>query len=146
MKFSEETVSVVFEEGMDLLFQHYKEVSAFQDIALEPDIKQYHAAEAAGAIKTFTVREEGELVGYAAFFIQSNAHYKSSLQAVQDVIFIRKDKRGHGYKFIDYCDQQLKEHGCQVVYHHVKFSHDWSPMLERLGYQAVDKVLARRLD
>jgi hypothetical protein len=47
---------------------------------------------------------------------------------------------------IRYADMQLKEDGVQVVYHHSKVAHNIGPLLERMGYEAVDLIYAKRLD
>lgn len=87
------------------------------------------------------------LVGYALFFVRSNPHYKSSVQAVQDVIYLAPGVRGGtGYKFIAWCDAQLAAEGVQAVYQHVKAAHDFGRLLERQGYELVDFIYAKRLD
>lgn len=126
---------------------HYEEISAFKDIPLDPDIASYAKIEEVGALRVFTAREDGgELIGYAVFFIKPNIHYRTSLQALQDILYIHPQKRGFGMRFIAWCDEQLKNESIQVVYHHVKAKHNFGPMLERLGYGLVDLIYARRLD
>ncbi len=86
-------------------------------------------------------------MGYQVFFLKANAHYKSSLQAVQDILFLdeRIRKGFTGYRFIRYCDEKLKDEGVQVVYQHVKSKHDFGRVLERLGYELQDLIYSRRL-
>lgn len=145
--FKRENVSDCFQEAMPLLMEHWKEIAHYQDIPLEPDLSFYESAEKSGVLRTFTARgDEGKLIGYAVYFVRHNAHYKSSLQAVQDIIYIQKNKRGMGGRFILWCDEQLRAEGVQAVYHHVKTAHNFGPMLERFGYQLVDLIYARRLD
>ncbi len=134
-------------EALPLLEKHWREIAHYQDIILEPDLEQYERLEQLGFLKVFTARDsDNTLIGYAVYFIKRNIHYKSSLQAVQDVIYIDKDKRGMGFKFIKWCDQQLKELGVQAVYHHVKKQHNFGPALERQGYELVDLIYGKRLD
>lgn len=136
-----------FDEAMPLLKLHYIEVAHYQDIELDPDIDQYERMENAGAIRCFVARDElGLMVGYAVFFIRHNIHYRKSLQAVQDIIFIDPKKRGFGTEFIQWCDEQLKIEGIQAVYQHVKIQHDFGPLLKRLGYEPIDVIWGRRLD
>lgn len=145
MVFNQERVHQVIEEIKPLLFKHWEEIAHYKDIPLDPDFKQYQVLEDVGALRIFTARtEEGQLIGYAIFFIRKNIHYQSSLQAVQDVLFIDPAWRGTGVKFIIWCDQRLAEMGVEVVYHHVKKVHNFGPLLERLGYEEVDLIYARR--
>lgn len=135
-------------EFMPLLQEHYLEIAHYQDIELDPDWNAYMAMQANGAVRIFTARsaETGELIGYNCYFVRYNPHYRKSLQASNDVIFISKKHRGFGSAFIDWCDEQLRAEGVQVAYHHVKFAHDWSALLERKGYVKQDKIMSRRLD
>lgn len=144
--FQTEKLSDIYDEMIPILYEHYKEISHYQDIKLEPNLREYFKLENLGILKIYTVREEKELIGYAIFFVKHNIHYKSSLQANQDIIYIRKDRRGFGRKFIKWCDERLKELGVQVVYQHIKHAHDWSPILEKMGYEKQDIILSKRLD
>lgn len=149
ISFGAEKLSTLWEEVFPLLVEHYKEVSKYQDIRLDPDISAYTALEEAGALAVYTARkQDGTLLGYAAYIIRVNMHYQSSLQAMQDVIFLTKEARKGmaGYKLIKYADQRLQELGVQIVYHHVKNKLDFGPVLARLGYEPVEQIWARRLD
>ena len=88
------------------------------------------------------------MVGYAAYAVHQNPHYRGIKQAIQDVLFLHPSKRGHlaGYRLIQFADEVLKKQGVQLVSHHVKMAHDFSPMLERLGYEQSEKIMEKRLD
>ena len=132
---------------MPLLQSHWREIAHYQDIPLDPDFTQYAALEDAGALRTYIARDaEGGMVGYAVFFVKANIHYKSSIQALQDILYIHPGSRGMGLRFIKWCDDQLRQEGVQVVYHHVKKEHNFGPALERFGYQLIDLIYGRRLD
>lgn len=150
MQFSREAACAnLFKEMMPLLTRHYNEIAHYQDIPLRPNFARYMEIERVGVLRAFTARDEdNKLAGYAAFFVQPNLHYSTSIQAVQDVIYIERSARGAGFgkEFIEWCDAQLKAEGCQVVYHHVKDKHNFGPMLEKIGYKLVDLIYARRLD
>lgn len=153
MRFQRETLTLsLFEEMKPLLEKHFKEIAHYQDIPLDPAIEQYIGMEKAGALRVYTAREfvngQEMLVGYCIFFVRHNLHYRSSLQAAQDIIFIHPAFRhaGFGAKFISFCDDELRKEGVQVVYHHVKQAHNFGPLLERIGYQLVDLIYGRRLD
>lgn len=143
--FARECVSDVEAEIRPLLDAHYAEIAHYQDIPLLPDWAFYRAAK---TVRVFTARDQGDLFGYAVFFVAPNRHYTSSVQALQDILFIHPDYRGAllGRRFIDWCDQQLKAEGAQVVYQHVKKAHDFGPLLKSIGYEEVETIWARRLD
>ena len=139
-----ESVAGVWDEIYPLLKQHWAEIAHHKDIALDPDVEFYHKADALGMVRVFTAREDEALIGYAVFFVKPNVHYKQVLVAQQDILFVQKDKRGFGAKFIAWCDEQLKAEGVQMSMHHVKEAHNFSPLLRRLGYELVDLIYVRR--
>lgn len=138
----------LWNEAMPLLKQHWQEIAHYPDIVLDPDRDQYLALEEAGMIRCFTARVAGEqLVGYAVFFVRPALHYAGSVQAYQDVLYLDPSARGGtGIRFVRFCDEQLEKSAIQVVYHHVKQAHNFGPMLERMGYELVDLIFAKRLD
>lgn len=133
---------------MPLLAAHWREIAHYVDIPLNPDRAVYDASQSAGILHFYTARDdENTLVGYASFFVRPNPHYAQSIQAAQDVIYVAPWARGKtGARFIQWIDSQLTDAGVQAVYHHVKAAHDFGPLLERMGYELVDKIYARRLD
>lgn len=148
MNFAIERAQDVFEEMLPLFEQHYKEIAHYQDIALNPNIEKYFELEDLGFLRVFTARDEDtkELLGYQVFFVNYNLHYRDSLQAIQDVLFVHRNHRGFGSQFLMWCHEQLKKEGVQVVSQHIKKEHNFGPMLERMGYELVDLIYLKRLD
>lgn len=147
-RFSEEPLTLEWiNEALPLLYKHYREIAHYQDIPLDIDVESYLTAYDHGSVKLYTSRDtNGELIGYACYFVRKNIHYSDSLQAVQDVIYLDPTRRGTGGRFLLWCDSKLRELGVQVVYHHVKLAFDFGPMLERFGYEHIENIWARRLD
>lgn len=149
--FHAEVASQCFDEALPLLGTHWAEIAHFKDIPLNPDWDIYLKAEAGGMLRAFSIRLEAtkELVGYVVFFVRPNAHYRDSLQAVQDILYVHPDHR-KGFlalEFLDFCDDELRAQGVQCVYHHVKDAHQaLGVVLKRLSYEQVETVWVRRLD
>lgn len=145
--YQSELVSEIWAEVWPLLKQHWLEVSNNLDIPLEPNIDLYGVAEKQGVFKLFTARIDNELVGYAAFMISNGLHNASAVVAIQDVLYVKPAHRKSrvGYKLIQFCDDQLREIGIDIVYHHTKVKHDFGRLLERIGYKFEEKVYFRRL-
>ena len=142
-----ESLADALTESWPLLERHYQEIAHYADIPLAPDIEQYLAWEQAGILRAYSVRlGMGTLIGYAVYLIRPHPHYRSSLTAIQDILFILPEHRGRGLAFIDWCDQQLKAENVQVVLHHCKAAHDFGRALMRLGYEKIDIIYGRRLD
>ena len=140
-------------EALPLLRAHKDEIAHYQDIPLDVAEEKYLAMDLAGTLRVFTARVDdatasldNKLVGYAVFFVAPNLHYRGSLQASQDILYMDPAHRGRGLVFINWCDEQLRQEGVQAVYQHLKVEHDFGRALERLGYVFVDKIYARRLD
>lgn len=147
MKFQLEILTPdLYVEMYPLFEEHYEEIAHFKDIPLKPDVELYLKSQDIGLLRVFTARkEDNEMVGYNVFFTKHNGHYKDSLNASQDIIFVRKAQRGFGLKFIEWCDEQLRNEGVDVVYHHVKAAHNFGPKLEKQGYVLVDLIYAKKL-
>lgn len=149
MKFGRENAHQFIPEAMDLFSLHWGEVGHYKDIPLEIDIDTYNKLEDAGSLRIYSARDDvNHVIGYSFYFIKHNVHYKSSLQASQDIIFIHPEKRGFGKEFIKWCDDELRKEGVQVVYHHVKTKKElnFGPLLEKLNYELIDLVYGKRLD
>lgn len=149
LKFARETVDDVIGDIQPLLRKHWREIAHYPDIELDPDYPRYLAMEAAGVLRIFTARTSGRLAAYAIFGLSPALHYKGSLQATCDILFVDPElRRGLGVAglFLAHCDSQLAAEGAQVVFQRTKARHNFGNLLEALGYELVDLVHARRLD
>jgi GNAT superfamily N-acetyltransferase len=142
-----EPIHDLWVELWPLMVAHWDEIATWQDIPLDPDTDAYEALDEAGMLRLYTVRDEHRLVGYAAYTVRTHLHYRQSKQAVQDVIFLLAEYRcgRTGMRLIEHADAQLAAEGVQVVFQHVKTAHNFGPLLERLGYEHVENVYAKRL-
>lgn len=143
-----ELVADLWPEFDPLLKRHWSEIAHYADIPLEVDRETYEGMERAGALRCYTARAAGNLIGYVVFFVRRNIHYSSSLQALQDVLFLDPHyRRGMaGATLIRVAETRLRAEGVQVIYHHVKRTNRVGELLVRLGYELVDEVYAKRLD
>ena len=146
--FQRETVAACMDEGRPLLEAHWREIAHYQDIPLSVDELCYRAMDNNGSLRLYTARRDGKMIGYGVFMVRANPHYSTSLQAVQDILFVLPEYRASRMplKFLRWCDEQLRADGVQVVYHHVKLAHDFGRLLQYIGYEPVETVYARRLD
>jgi GNAT superfamily N-acetyltransferase len=134
--------------GEALLYEHWKEIAHYKDIALEVDWPLYEDFERSGKFRLFTVRMGNEVVGYAAYFVNHNPHYKSSYQAVQDVLYLAPAyrKAAIGRHLIAYADAMLRGEGVQVTYQHSKVAQPIDALLVRQKYELIERIWAKRLD
>lgn len=149
MNYQRESLDQVRAEVEPLLYAHWQEISSYPDIPLDPDWSIYERAQELNRLRFFTARAERVLAGYAVYFLGHNPHYRGSLQARQDILYLSPEYRrgGAGLRLVRYADEQLAEEGVQVVYQHVKLAHPaLGRLLERVGYEPVETLYARRLD
>lgn len=144
-----ERAHTLWPEIMPLLIEHKEEIAHYQDIELDPDIDAYNTCDMMGMLRCYTARLNGELVGYACFFVKQNMHYQGSMQAVQDVLFVTKPHRHGrvGYKLIRFSEEELRKEGCQVCYQHLKCNRpETIALFHKMGYEDIDLIVAKRLD
>ena len=148
MDYSREIVNADFiEEMKPMTVDHLEEIPSFPDIKPGIDFALYAKMEELGVLRAYVARHEGKMVGYAIFIVADHPHYKGSLQATQDCIFLDKEhRRGwDGINLIRFCDDQLKDEGVDVVYQFTSKKPDFSLVLGRLGYEQNQSMWARRL-
>lgn len=146
----EEYSDALVDEIGPLLVRHWHEVAHYADIPLAPRWDRYRALADTGALRVYTARIDGQLVGYSVHFVAPSLHYGTALTASEDLVFVAPEyRKGRlGYGLIQFADAQLRADGVQVGYRHVKLKPDldFSPLLERMGYENIDRIMGRRFD
>lgn len=147
--FGTEPISRVFEDGDDLILQHFAEVRfSIPEDHLVLAYDRLNQLDRDGKLVTFTVRERGALVGYCVLIIGQSLHDSQERHAYQDALYLRPDmRRGSlGMDFIRWCDEQLASMGVDVVHQMVPAKgRDFGPVLTRIGYEQSEIVYTRRL-
>ena len=153
MIYQRESFAAVRDEVMPLLEKHWAEVAHYKDIPLDVDLDLYEEIERAGILRIYTARINSpgmaghkQLIGYLAAMVRTNGHYKRSLQATQDVLFVDPAWRGCGGELIRHAEEELRLEGVQVLYQHVKAASTAGRLMEHIGYELVDLLYAKRLD
>ena len=146
--FQREILFDFIEDAEPLLEMHYQELAKHKErIALAPVWERYAELEKRGVFVLFTARDDGKLIGYSAFFVQTHIHYADMLVASNDVLFLHPGYRkgGTGIKLIMFSERQLKEQGVNKITWHVKFSNDFRPILHRMGYADEETMCGKLL-
>jgi len=148
LQFKNEQVLNVRPEMLVLLEDNYQELTLHKDkIKLDPMWELYDAMEKRNEFYLLTARLEGELVGYSAWFVKPHIHYRDTIVANNDVIFMRADQRQGmlGIRLVKYSEKYMKEIGAHKIVWHVKNSLDFRPILHRLGYIDEDILVGKML-
>lgn len=140
----------------DLIAGHWEEVACDKDvIPLAPDWERAFKLQHAEVLWTAGLRDEkGSLIGYNAFHVTTHIHYRHTLHAVNDVIFLDPDARGSaGLRLIRGTEELLRELGVKKVMYrskaHVMIGHrkqnTIGDLLGRIGYRHDEDVYSRLL-
>lgn len=147
--FQREQSRHLWPEITPLLEKHYEEIAHHKDIPLDPDVERYNAMDDAGLLRCFTARDCGRLIGYAIFITAPHLHYKSTRIANQDVLFLAPEARNGttAMRFFDFFEGRLRDEGWQLTFQHEKIAHPaLGRLAEKRGYEAMDRIWAKRLD
>ena len=118
-----ETIAGLREEGVErLMADHWSEIAVDQDVIhLDPDWERYELLERAKSLIFLGLRRSTELIGYASFQIHRHLHYRRSLFAFNDLIYVRPADRGiAGLYLILGCEHLLRQLQVQKATFHVK--------------------------
>ena len=143
-----EPLSALLDDGLaELVRKHWEEVGVYKDeMPLEVDWGQYRRLEDQGTLKIFAARLNDELIGYNSFIVTHHLHYRSTLHALGDAIYVLPEKRrsGAGPLMIEFAEKQFARMAspgkCRIVYHDKAFLDYLGPLLKKRGYQHVENI------
>lgn len=135
-----------FDEVLPLIKSHFNEISYHNNFGFNLDKEFYIKSNELGSIKFFILKDGDKIVGYSSYFLHIHSHC-GIVQATQDALYVSPDYRklGLGSKLIEYADKVLKDMKVSVVFQCVSKKNDFSNSLNKLGYELVDYLYARRL-
>jgi hypothetical protein len=152
-QYNEEKLADCMEEIKPILrFEHWEEVGHYKDIPIDMEWDKYKLLEQNGKLKIYTIRspineefKESIMIGYAFFLVDFHLHYKDTIVANQDILYVRKMYRGIGKDFLKWCDDKLKLQGVVTITHHAKPWFDYGNLFEDMGYEKAETIWARRV-
>lgn len=139
--FQEESLVDCLEEMKPLFENHWDEIALHKDkIKLNPDYDKYLLMDKLGMLHVMTARDDGKIVGYFISFIQPHMHYKDTVFAMNDILFIHPDYRkgSIGFKLFKKAEESLKGIGVDVVLIHAKVKNDFKPLMDKLGFNRAE--------
>lgn len=138
--------SVLKEEIRPLIVDHWQEIALDKEtVKLDPDWDEYDRLATAGQLHLLTARVNNELVGYYVGIVKPHLHYKNSLTAFNDVLYIKPEHRQGmvGIRLFKEIERTLKERGVQKTYMNTKAHHDFGVIMERLGYKKTETIYTK---
>lgn len=148
MNYQQEFLDQVENDILVLIDLHYKEIALNQSkVKLNPDWDVYRALENEGKLRIFTARDNDTLVGYFVVVVGVNMHYKDHTFACNDIIYLHKDYRKGfaGIKLIKFAKKCLTEDGVSVLTINTKVHQPFDRVLERLGFNLIERVYSSYL-
>ena len=148
MNYQQEFLGQVENDILVLIDLHYKEIALNQSkVKLNPDWDVYRALENEGKLRIFTARDNDTLVGYFVVVVGVNMHYKDHTFACNDIIYLHKDYRKGfaGIKLIKFAKKCLTEDGVSVLTINTKVHQPFDRVLERLGFNLIERVYSSYL-
>lgn len=133
--FARELLCECVQEAMPLLVKHHCEVMG-DKYPLDPRWEEYALLERLGRYVVFTMRDEGNLIGYSAFYVDRHMHSKAFTHAVNDVFYVerfRRDARVLG--FLRYCMKQLRAEGAKHIEFECADKNALGLILHEIGFQ-----------
>lgn len=146
--YQEEHLADCLDEMKPLLEAHWEEIALYKDkIKLDPDYDKYLLLDSLGMLHVLTVRSDERLIGYFISFIQPHMHYKESLSAVNDILFIHPSYRkgSIGYKLFKKAEQSLRELGVEVMSISSKVKNDFKPLMDKLEFKRVEYTYSKHI-
>ena len=143
-----EPLIALCESGLeDLQRLHWAEVETDRSvIPFAMDWARAFQLEGMGIVKCAAMRRDGELVGYNIWHVWPHIHFATTLHAVNDAIFLRKDQRGSaGVKLILGVEDMLRQLGVVKMIYAAKVGTNLGDIFKRLDYRLDEKLYSKLL-
>jgi len=138
----------ILDEFMPLLARNIGEVDVAECPAANINWDMYLGFDAQGVLHITTARVDGELAGYALFFVLPDPHNAGRLMAEADVYYMAPEHR-KGFaaiRLMREAEKELKQRGCRHVVIRVNMEHDCSAVARYLKYRPIETVWCKEFD
>ena len=126
------------------MIEHRKEINLF-DRPLDPDFDSYLALEQAGFLKSYTLRDDGELVGYVLYHVYNHLHHREVKVAQMDLIYVKPSHRLSGLKLLRYTEEALTKEGVSFILTGAPEISRLGGVLEKKGYKVFEKMYIKEI-
>lgn len=141
-----ESLMAVWEEAAPLMVAHAAESPVAGAWAFDPDTVMYEALDRIGALRCYTARADGVLVGYLSFIVGAHRHHKHLRVANHDAFYVVPEHRGGtGLSLLAHANRALAAEGVDLVVQVVDYGTPFGAMLDRLGYELCAVAYSKRL-
>lgn len=147
MKYARASIASFKHEVESILQEHFESAIPNKEYALQPQWEMYNAMQLAGSMVAYTVRDKGELVGYASVYIFQSLYSTNRTEAQYDMIYIKPEHRKArvGANLIRYIEKDLLENGIKQIAIGSLRHQPFDNLLEWLGYKSVEVIYKKSL-
>lgn len=149
MEYSIELLSPeILPELTKLIVNLFDEVDGAYGLELDPDWETYIEFQDDGELFLYTVRNDGELVGYAIYMLVPVLHHKGKVLAMPDSIYLLHEHRGGdvGRDLMLYIEKTIVTLGADYIAAVTKLEFDFGSMLKRNGYEEHERTFFKKLN
>lgn len=146
MIFARETAANTIDEALPLMRAHWDEV-AYDAKPFDPFVAGYLALDAAGAMRLYTARVDGKLVGYVCFTVAPCMNHQTEIHAHEAGTYLAPEARkgGAARAFLEHAEAALVAEGVREIHYRVPTRHmTLGKILMRRGFTHDDNEFVRR--
>jgi hypothetical protein len=145
LTFGWERLSILLKEPniRDLLTSYWQELSPLKGHRLDIDWQRLLRHEAEGIYRIWTVRVNGTLAGFAAFYVQTHMYHKGVLAAVDGGHYLApafRDKGRIGWRMWKTAKAALLDEGVQFIMLHDNARRPLMPFFLALGFEPLSTM------
>ena len=133
-------------ELSEIFDANWEETGHYQDkLNLNPDYDKYAILDENGLLHVVTTRDGEKLVGYFISLVTTHLHYKDTLHAMNDMLYLIKDyRKGRiAINMFKYAEKDLQERGVKVLTLSMKTMQPFDSLCESLGYSNIERVYGK---
>ena len=146
MNIAHECLASVQEDIKPLIKEHWEIVAVNQGkILLNPHWEEYAKLDAAGKLRVFTCRKDGQLVGYCVLTIGQSLHYKDHIFANNDVTFVLPEHRSGatGYYLLKFAEDYCLKNNISLMNINTKVHVPFDVLLISMGFDLIERVYSK---
>jgi len=147
MRVEETAVSRLIEDDLEtLMHAHWKECATDHEaIPFDPDWNAARVMEHAGILRFFGLFDDGELVGYSVYEVAPHLHFRSTLHAFCQGIYVKPERRkgNAGAKLIVESERLLAARGAKKFTYCAPHASNLNKVLEKGGYASTETVYTK---
>lgn len=112
---------------------------------LDPDFEAYYALEEANSLKSYILRDQGEIAGYCLVLVYDHLHHRGMKCAQLDMIYVKPSHRLSGIKLLRYTEKALAKEGVEMFLQGAPGISRLGGILEKMKYDKLETTYIKDL-